>query len=335
MDGKEYKVPDELNKLWEKVKLNQFPAPKGGKILEVKSDASIKDVANILISNNILSVPVVDAKAAPDASWLEKYTGLVDMIDIARFVLAQLEEKAHHHHARGYAGFAEDSKILAETPISSLVGKPDSTPFVPVEVTCSLREAMVLLGKYHLYRLPIIDGEKQQLVNLLTQSAIVKTIEVNIKKLGAVVDLPLGEVGLANPKKMISVSVEAPAISAFQLITANRVGAVPVLGLGGEVVGNISARDLRAVFTSPDLYAALFRPLSQFIALVHGDQIDASAPAITCRASHSLRHVIQQLTTSRIHRVYVVDDKSKLVSVVSLTDVISALVTEPEAPMSS
>jgi len=274
-------------------------------------------------------MPVLNASASADADWLEKYVGLVDMMDIAAFVISLLDEKKMS--AKGYHGLAEENQKLATTTVAEIAGKSGNNPFVPLEKSSSLREAMVLMGKYHLYRLPIIDGDKQQLVNLLTQSEVVKLLGKNMKLLGSTADKTLKELGLGNPKKMQTVAFDAPAVSAFTLITKHRIGAVPVCGLDGTLVGNVSAKDIRAVLQSPEVFSALFKPVTQFLEMVHTDlKFESLVPAICCKQNATLRHVISMLNTSRIHRVYVVDDHNKLLIVVSLTDILGALVTEPE-----
>jgi len=153
----------------------------------------------------------------------------------------------------------------------------------------------------------------------------------NLSKFAAITDKTLKELGLAEPKKVLQVPIHAPAISAFKMITENRVGAIPVVGVTGNVVANISARDIRAVLNSPSLYQTLFNPLSAFLSLAYQDKVDVMAPAITCQPTHTLKHVIQQLAISHIHRMYIVDEKQKLISVISLTDVISVIATEPKS----
>jgi len=286
---------------------------------------------DILMKGHILSAPVVDVKAKPDAEWLDKYTGLVDMMDVAHFVLSLVENPDKKLSKGGYAGLTEENTKLSLTTAAEIAGTSGNNPFVGLDITSSLRDAMFLLGKRHLYRVAAIDGKKQELVNVISQSAIIKILYDNLGKFSALVDKTLKELGLAEPKKVLSVPIHTPAIAAFKLIAENRVGAIPIVGVAGTVVANISARDIRAVLSSPSLYAALFLPLSSFLSLANEDRVDVMSPAITCHPSATLKHVIQQLAVSHIHRMYVVDDRQHLISVISLTDVISAIATEPKS----
>jgi len=194
---------------------------------------------------------------------------------------------------------------------------------------------MILLGKRHLYRVVAVDETSKKLVNLVTQSAIIKILYENLSKFSALIDRTLKDLGLAEPKKVLQVPIHTPAISAFKMIAQHRVGGVPVIGVAGTVIANISARDIRAVLSSPSLYATLYLPLSSYLSLANEDRVDVMTPAITCHPTATLKHVIQQLYVSHIHRMYIVDEKQHLINVISLTDVISSIVTEPSTTSTS
>jgi len=323
-------IKEEINEILDKMKIADYPLPKDKKIIEIKSNTSVKDTVDILMKNHIHSAPVVDVKAKPDADWLDKYTGLVDMMDVSHFVLSLVENPDKKLSTRGYVGLTEENQKISSTTAGEIAGISGNNPFVGLDVNSSIRDAMLLLGKRHLYRIAAIDGKKQELVNIISQSTIIKLLSDNLGKFSGLVDKSLKELGLADNKKVLSVPIHTPAIAAFKLIAENRVGAIPIIGVAGAVIANISAADMRAVLSSPSLYGALYLPLSSFLSLANEDRVDVMSPAITCHPSATLKHVIQQLVVSHIHRMYVVDERQHLISVVSLTDVISTIVTEPQ-----
>lgn len=65
------------------------------------------------------------------------------------------------------------------------------------------------------------------------------------------------QLGLSlSPSAVVSVPGDRPVLAAFQLMKERGVGGVPVLdGEGGPIIGNVSARDIRFLLTSPDYYA--------------------------------------------------------------------------------
>jgi len=54
------------------------------------------------------------------------------------------------------------------------------------------------------------------------------------------------------------------------------------------------------------------------------------APTLTCTRDDTLASVIEKLHATRVHRLYVIAGKDDLVGVISLRDVISIFVEEPE-----
>jgi len=306
--------------------------PKDKKVIEIKSSSSVKDAVDVLLKNKILSAPVVDVTAKSDAEWLDKYSSLVDMMDVAHFVLTTTDsiDKKATTMKGGFQSLAEENKKLNETTAKDIAGISGNNPFVALDTPCSLRDAMILLGKHHLYRLVAIDGEKQTLVNVISQSAVIKVLHDNLSKFSGLTNRTLKELGLAEPKTVLQLPIHSDALTAFKLIANNRVGAIPIIGVSGNVIANISARDIAGVLHSPSLFAALHSPLSAYLQLAYQDKVDVMAPAITCHPTATLKQAIDQLVTSHIHRMYITEEKGKLISVLSLTDVIGVFVIEPK-----
>jgi CBS domain-containing protein len=313
-----------LDVLFSKIALKSFPSVK---VVSVDSTATVADTLDVLSGNKILCAPVVDTSKKSD-SWLDKYLGLVDMADIVSFALSKVE--VAKNKSKGFAALVREAKEFSTHQVKDILDSNGHNPFVPLALTSSMRDAMLLLGKHHLYRIIVIDAEKQELANIITQSAMVKVLGDNMKSFGDFGKKTLTDLGLAASKTIYSVSLENLAIEAFKLMLEKKVGAVPVLGVNGQLVGNISVRDIRSAVAKPELWATLFEPVSKFLAGMRADTDDIMSPAISCNAGDEIGAVISKLCTSRIHRVYVVDEKSQLVSVVSLSDVISVFVSEAD-----
>eukprot|EP00456_Euglypha_rotunda_P029718 TRINITY_DN23242_c0_g1_i5.p1 TRINITY_DN23242_c0_g1~~TRINITY_DN23242_c0_g1_i5.p1 ORF type:complete len:124 (+),score=39.83 TRINITY_DN23242_c0_g1_i5:98-469(+) len=102
------------------MKIADFPLPKEKKIIEIKSDTSVKDAVEILMKYHILSAPVVDIKAKEDADWLDKYLSLVDMMDVAHFVMSLIDNPEKKVHSKGYAGLLEENKKITMTTVADI-----------------------------------------------------------------------------------------------------------------------------------------------------------------------------------------------------------------------
>jgi len=311
-----------LDALFAKIALKSFPSVK---VISIPSNATVAETLEVLSGNKILCAPVIDVNKKSD-SWLDTYLGLVDMADIVSFALSKVE--VAKNKSKGFAALVKEAKEFSTHQVKDILDSNGHNPFVPLALTSSMRDAMLLLGKNHLYRIVVIDAEKQELANVITQSAMVKVLGDNMKSFGHFGKKTLAELGLATQKTIFSVALDNLAIDAFKLMLEKRVGAVPVLGVNGQLVGNISVRDIRSAVAKPELWSTLFEPVSKFLSGMRADSDDIMSPAISCNSSDTLEKVIGKLSTSRIHRVYVVDEKSQLVSVVSLSDVIGVFVSD-------
>ncbi len=94
-----------LNSVFRSVRLSALPPPKGGAMLEIPSSCSVLDAAKMLEERDVLSAPVFDETASlvrwfvvmpflafvlscvQDASWSDKYLGIIDHIDIVWWML--------------------------------------------------------------------------------------------------------------------------------------------------------------------------------------------------------------------------------------------------------
>lgn len=59
-------------------------------VIEIPSDASLADTVEILSKNKILSAPIRNVDAPEDASWIDKYIGIVEFAGIAMWLLNQV-----------------------------------------------------------------------------------------------------------------------------------------------------------------------------------------------------------------------------------------------------
>ena len=59
-------------------------------MIEIKSDCSLAEAVQILTKHKILSAPVVDVEAPEDASWIDRYIGIVEFAGIAVWILYQV-----------------------------------------------------------------------------------------------------------------------------------------------------------------------------------------------------------------------------------------------------
>jgi IMP dehydrogenase len=115
----------------------------------------------------------------------------------------------------------------------------------------------------------------------------------------------------------IVVSVDAPIEEAEELMRRNRVTGLPVVDLGGRLVGVVSQTDI--LFLDVPAVRALIRRRE------HGVRVGEvmSAPALTIDANAPLRDAAIRMHTEQIHRLVATDDHGRPVGVIAAMDFVT------------
>ena len=67
--------------------------------MEIGSESSLAEAVRVLAKHKLLSAPVVDAEAPEDASWVERYIGIVEFAGIVVWILQQVSNHFIHTEA--------------------------------------------------------------------------------------------------------------------------------------------------------------------------------------------------------------------------------------------
>ncbi|MBA0801867.1 hypothetical protein Gohar_012206 [Gossypium harknessii] len=363
---------EKLNACFESIPVSAFPlAPQG---IEIKSDASLAEAVQILAQNKILSAPVVDVNAPDDATWIDRYIGIVEFAGIAIWILQQSEPPSPRspsspsgtYFAVSINGMTsavglgtlgpEDASITSgdffEALTSSKFYKNTKVvrdisgmfrwaPFLALQKSNSFLTMLLLLSKYKMKSVPVVDLGDGKINNIITQSAVIHMLAecTGFHWFESWGTKKLLEIGLPtmSPKEIIKVHEDQPVLQAFKLMRKNRIGGVPVVESGGKkAIGNISLRDVQFLLTAPEIYRD-YRSITakNFLIAVKNylEKHDKRSPmlsgTVTCKRDKTIKELIQTLDSEKIHRMYVVDDDGNLEGVITLRDIISRLVHEP------
>ncbi|MBA0559581.1 hypothetical protein Golob_016536 [Gossypium lobatum] len=195
---------EKLNACFESIPVSAFPlAPQG---IEIKSDASLAEAVQILAQNKILSAPVVDVNAPDDATWIDRYIGIVEFAGIAIWILQQSEPPSPRspsspsgtYFAVSINGMTsavglgtlgpEDASITSgdffEALTSSKFYKNTKVvrdisgtfrwaPFLALQKSNSFLTMLLLLSKYKMKSVPVVDLGDGKINNIITQSAVI------------------------------------------------------------------------------------------------------------------------------------------------------------------
>ncbi|KAG7032195.1 SNF1-related protein kinase regulatory subunit gamma-1-like protein, partial [Cucurbita argyrosperma subsp. argyrosperma] len=202
------------------------------------------------------------------------------------------------------------------TTVQSILKSYRWAPFLPVTLDNSMLGVLLLLSKYRLRNVPVIEPGKPDIKNYITQSAVVQAL---------IVCSLFGQV--------ITIQSQELILEAFKRMRDNHIGGLPVVeGPKNRIVGNISIRDIRYLLLKPEIFSN-FRKLTvmDFIKTVVMliQDVGKLAPPIICKLDSTLGSVIHSLASKSVHRIYVVAADDEVVGVITLRDVISCFIFEP------
>ncbi|KAF9668015.1 hypothetical protein SADUNF_Sadunf15G0082800 [Salix dunnii] len=280
---------EKLNACFESIPVSAFPPAPSSQVIEIKSDTSLAEAVQILSEHKILSAPVVDVDAPEDASWIDRYIGVVEFAGIVVWILHQSEPPSPRSTTPGsalevavnrvtnVAGFGilgpEDaqatsgnffealtsSEFYKNTKVRDIAGSFRWAPFLALQKSNSFLTMLLLLSNYKMKSVPVVDLGEAKIDNIITQSSVIHMLAecAGLQWFESWGTKKLSEIGLPLMTRdhVIKVYEEEPVLQAFKLMRKKRVGAIPIVDSSGiKVVGNISIRDVQFLLTAPEIY---------------------------------------------------------------------------------
>ncbi|GAB4860449.1 SNF1- protein kinase regulatory subunit gamma-1 [Ancistrocladus abbreviatus] len=372
--------PDEkLNACFEEVQVSSFPKSSSS-LVEIRSDCSLAEAVRILAEHKLLSAPVVNVEALNDASWLDRYMGIVEFAGIVVWVLQQseadespdatsdtdgsdtasesptlaaasgmtlfgrlgsLSPRSAASISGNYFGTLTSSDLYKNTKVQDIAGSFRWAPFLALQNSNSMLTLLLLLSKYKMKSVPVVEPGEAKIDNIISQSAVIHMLAecAGFHWFENWGNKKLSELGLPlmSPKHVIEVYDDEPVLQAFKMMRLKGIGGIPVVERQGRTaVGNISIRDVQFLLVAPEIYKD-YRSITAKDFLVaarkYQEERHAVLPPVSgmvaCKKESTLKEVILTLDSKKIHRIYVLDDTGHLEGVITLRDIISRLVHEP------
>lgn len=185
-------------------------------------------------------------------------------------------------------------------------------------VTATLYDACVEFVTKNSHRCPIIDSSGK-IVSMLTQASLINFIACKPGCLGELGKQTIKDLDLGT-KPVMTVPKNMRTIDAFKKMHEARISGIGVVDASNKLIGNLSARDLKAV-DPVNIYSSMYVSVNAFLQKIRQDSVQENHPAISCTESTSLEYLIGRLAANRIHRLYVCDKEFHVLRIVSLRDV--------------
>jgi len=302
-----------------------------GTVIRIRDDATVEQAFKKMITNQILSLPVVDHKSGKPLYVL----GMTDLM--AYFLKFFQDSDFKSDFWNKLSHWMGDTKVhsAGQKKLSVIEDSADYEldPVFTVTETDPLLAAVKLMLQKKSHRI-LVFNSKGELSNLITQSRVVQFIPTMLESIPKA-SKTIQELGIGY-KNVVTINDDEVAYKAFKLMIEKKVSAVAVVTKTGELVGNISVSDFKLCGFENRFWDLLGLPVMKYLEEVNMKrdsgirnhifswihEKDRPTPVLSVRPTDTLAIAIKYLTFYRVHRVYITDDKKKLIGVISLHDIL-------------
>ncbi|XP_030253867.1 5'-AMP-activated protein kinase subunit gamma-2-like [Sparus aurata] len=208
--------------------------------------------------------------------------------------------------------------------VSGVVSSPPTSRFCLFG--SGIFEAVYSLIKNKIHRLPVIDPVSGNALYILTHKRILKFLQLFVCEMPmpAFMKQTLEELAVGTYANIAYIHPDTPLITALSVFTHRRVSALPVVDHNGKVVDIYSKFDVINL-AAEKTYNNLDVTVTQ--ALRHRSQYFEGV--MKCNKLETLETIVDRIVKAEVHRLVVVDEESRIVGIVSLSDILQALVLTP------
>jgi CBS-domain-containing membrane protein len=314
-------VADLLKDKSKRSELIVVPSPGG--LLILNADMTLDDAMETLSKHEIHAAPVRDQATKKILGWLTQF-------DLVSFVVRHYADgkdileadKVWAQYKRAMQKLEHKGQKVGKTPIRNVVENWEA-PYNKLHVVSPQMKLWQVLDEYFApgFHRVAVGEDENNLRDIISQSDIIKFIAMHLDDLQNLGDQPIQELlqGKFISHNFAPMRMDTDAIHAFYLMATRRVAAVPVLDDESRVVAVVSGADIKRIHSKN--FAVLLQPLIQFLTSNPAQIL----PPVLSKPDSKLRTIIQQLAIFRIHQVFIVDDASKAVGVVTLQNVMRLL----------
>eukprot|EP00053_Salpingoeca_punica_P012975 m.116584 g.116584 ORF g.116584 m.116584 type:complete len:327 (-) comp16081_c1_seq2:1892-2872(-) len=292
-------------------------------IVVLDANASLGFAVTALEERNITAAPVINREVPKSMPWNKRFIGMLDERTTAMFVCQQLATTPVPANTKDFA--AQEKALFERTHVKDLLSLSCFGDYLPVDpATHSMLDVCLLLAFFKVHRVFVIQNN--EITNIVSSRTVVRWLhdhgglEIQGVKCKTMLSL-----GLGMPRETYAVRATQTVWEAFKVLHDHKVSAVPVLDSKDQVVGNVSARDVRSIIKSPSLVAAMEKNLEAWLD-------DNYMQAVVCHPEDTLRNVLTMLVDNGVNRIYVVQpEDGKLIRMVTTRDILTAILTPPPA----
>ncbi|XP_053170746.1 5'-AMP-activated protein kinase subunit gamma-1 [Scomber japonicus] len=284
--------------------------PTSCKLVIFDTTLPVKKAFFALVANGLRAAPLWDSK-------LQKFVGMLTITDFINILhcyykspLVQMYELENHKIETWRDVYIQYSNHF----------------LISISPEASLFDAIYSLLKYKIHRLPVIDPGSGNVLHILTHKRILKFLHIFGKKVPkpAFVQKQIQELGIGTFRNIATVQQTATLHDALSIFVERRVSALPVVNEQGKVVALYSRFDvinLAAQKSYNNLDMTMLEAVRRRSCYVEG--------VIKCYPDETLETIIDRIVNAEVHRLVLVDRTDVVKGIVSLSDLLQAMVLTP------
>ncbi|XP_056119023.1 5'-AMP-activated protein kinase subunit gamma-1 isoform X1 [Rhinichthys klamathensis goyatoka] len=284
--------------------------PTSSKLVVFDTTLEVKKAFFALVANGVRAAPL----------WETKKQSFVGMLTITDFIII-----LHRYYKSPLVQIYELEEHKIET-WRELYLQETFKPLVNISPDASIFDAVYSLIKNKIHRLPVIDPVTGNALYILTHKRILKFLQLFVCEMpkAAFMRQTLEELGIGTYSNIAFIHPDTPIIKALGMFVDRRVSALPVVDVTGKVVDIYSKFDVINL-AAEKTYNNLDITVTQ--ALLHRSQYFEGV--MKCYRHETLDTIVDRIVKAEVHRLVVVDENSSIEGIISLSDILQALVLTP------
>uniref|UniRef100_A0A3P8V4K0 Protein kinase, AMP-activated, gamma 3b non-catalytic subunit n=1 Tax=Cynoglossus semilaevis TaxID=244447 RepID=A0A3P8V4K0_CYNSE len=279
--------------------------PTSSKLVIFDTTLQVKKAFFALVANGVRAAPLWDSK-------LQCFVGMLTITDFINILhryykspLVQIYE-LEEHKIETWRGLLQNQLIFCHL--------------------LSLFDAIYSLLKNKIHRLPVIDPVSGNVLHILTHKRILKFLHI----FGSKIPKPrflqkrISEVAIGTFREIATVQESASVYEALSIFVERRVSALPVVNDQGKVVALYSRFDvinLAAQKNYNNLNMTMHEAVASRACCLEG--------VLKCYPYETLEIIIDRIAKAEVHRLVLVDKDDVVRGIVSLSDLLQALILTP------
>ncbi|XP_058489265.1 5'-AMP-activated protein kinase subunit gamma-2-like isoform X3 [Solea solea] len=284
--------------------------PTSSKLVVFDTALQVKKAFFALVANGVRAAPL----------WDTEKQSFVGMLTITDFIII-----LHRYYKSPMVQIYELEEHKLET-WREVYLQATFKPLVNISPDASLFDAVYTLIKNKIHRLPVIDPVTGNALYILTHKRILKFLQLFMCEMPkpAFMKLTVEELGIGTYHDIAFIHPDTPIIKALNIFVERRVSALPVVDDSGKVVDIYSKFDVINL-AAEKTYNNLDNTVTQ--ALKHRSQYFEGV--VKCHKTETMETIVDRIVKAEVHRLVVVDKRSSIEGIVSLSDILQALVLSP------